>query len=78
MLAEGLEVVRLPVPPSLEGKGIAESEIRPRTGCSVVATSVNGSMSVNPAPMRSLPAGGEMILIATAEDERKFLEVFGL
>lgn len=78
MLAEGLEVVRLPVPPSLEGKGIAESEIRPRTGCSVVATSVNGSMSVNPDPMSSLPAGGEMILIATAEDERKFLEVFGL
>ena len=38
MIAEGLEVIRLPVPASLAGRSIAESQIRPRTGCSVVAT----------------------------------------
>ncbi len=76
MIAEGLEVVRLPVPDSLAGKSIAASGIRPRTGCSVVATSLNGSTSVNPDPGGKLPAGGEMILIATAEGERKFLGEF--
>ena len=58
MIAEGLEVVRLPVPDSLAGKSIAASGIRPRTGCSVVATSLNGSTSVNPDPGKVLPAGG--------------------
>ena len=76
MIAEGLEVVRLPVPDSLAGKSIAASGIRPRTGCSVVATSLNGTTSVNPDPGEKLPAGGEMILIGTAEGERKFLREF--
>ena len=76
MIAEGLEVVRLPVPDSLAGKSIAASGIRPRTGCSVVATSRNGTTSVNPDPGEMLPAGGEIILIATAEGERKFLREF--
>ena len=77
MIAEGLQVVRLPVPASLAGKSIAESEIRPRTGCSVVATSMNGVTSVNPEPTEGLPPGGEMILIATAQGERIFLKEFG-
>ena len=77
MIAEGLEVVRLPVPGSLAGKGIAESEIRPRTGCSVVAISKDGETTINPGPAEVLPVGGEMILIATAANERAFLKAFG-
>jgi voltage-gated potassium channel len=77
MIAEGLEVVRLPVPDCLAGRNIAQSEIRPRTGCSVVATARAGNTTVNPAPEQELPAGGEMILIATADGERAFLREFG-
>jgi len=77
MIAEGLEVVRLPVPDCLAGRSIAQSEIRPRTGCSVVATVDAGKTTVNPAPEQDLPAGGEMILIATADGERVFLREFG-
>ena len=76
MIAEGLQVVRLPVPDSLVGKTIAESQIRPRTGCSVVATGLNGSTTVNPDPMEILPEGGELILIATADGERNFFLEF--
>lgn len=76
MIAEGLEVVRLPVPDCLAGKTIAESEIRPRTGCSVVATSSKDGSVVNPDPDSGLPAGGEMIMIATADGERTFLKEF--
>jgi voltage-gated potassium channel len=77
MIAEGLQVVRLPVPDRLAGRSIAESEVRPRTGCSVVATTVNGTTVVNPEPTEALPRNGEMILIATAEGERAFLKEFG-
>ncbi|MCY3737299.1 MAG: NAD-binding protein [Gemmatimonadaceae bacterium] len=76
-IAEGLGVLRLPVPRGLAGTSIAGSEIRPRTGCSVVAVSRDGSTSVNPDPTEALPPGGEMILIATAEGERLFLKEFG-
>ena len=75
-IAEGLGVIRLPVPRDLAGTSIAGSGIRPRTGCSVVAVSRDGSTNVNPDPTEALPPGGEMILIATAEGERLFLKEF--
>jgi Trk K+ transport system NAD-binding subunit len=76
MIAEGLEVVRLPIPVSLVGTSIAESKIRARTSCSVVATWREGTMTINPDPAEPLPAGGELVLIATAEGERTFLKEF--
>ena len=76
-IAEGLGVIRMPVPGGLAGASIAGSEIRPRTGCSVVAVSEDGTTSVNPDPTAALPPGGEIILIATAEGERLFLKEFG-
>ena len=76
MIAEGLGVIRLPVPRTLAGTSIAGSGIRPRTGCSVVAVSQDGSTNVNPDPAEALPSGGEIILIATAEGERLFLKEF--
>ena len=76
VIAEGLGVIRLPVPRTLAGTSIAGSGIRPRTGCSVVAVSQDGSTNVNPDPAEALPSGGEIILIATAEGERLFLKEF--
>lgn len=76
-IAEGLGVIRLPVPRGLAGASIAGSGIRPRTGCSVVAVRQDGSTNVNPDPTEALPPEGEMILIATAEGERLFLKEFG-
>jgi len=37
MLAEGLNIFRVVVPPSYEGKSLAESRIRTQTGCNVIA-----------------------------------------
>ncbi|MDD3421290.1 MAG: hypothetical protein PHS47_03200 [Methanocellales archaeon] len=36
MLAEGFKVTRCPVSRSLEGKSIAQTKLRPRTGCTMV------------------------------------------
>ena len=37
MLAEGLNIFRVVVPPSYVGKSLAESRIRTQTGCNVIA-----------------------------------------
>ena len=76
MIAEGLNVFRVKMPHELEGKTIAESQIRERTGCSVVAINVDSEMQINPAPNQSLPVGGEITLIGASDAEQKFLDAF--
>ena len=77
MVAEGLDVFRVHVPPVLAGKTIMESEILEKTGCTVIAMSADGAMQMNPAPTESLASGGDMILIGTVEEENQFLQQFG-
>ncbi len=76
MLAEGLDVFRHPVPPSLAGRTLARSGIREATGCSVVALEAAGHTQINPPADLPLPLDAELILIATTEAERKFVERF--
>ena len=76
MIAEGLDVFKVRMPAALAGKTIAESGIRRKTRCTVIATERNGKTQVNPDPMQPLPADGELILIGSAKGERRFLETF--
>jgi voltage-gated potassium channel len=78
MVAEGLDVFRCPVPARLAGRTLAESDVRQRTGCSVVAIEQAGETIVNPEPDLPLPAAGaaELILIGNTEGEKKFLKTF--
>jgi hypothetical protein len=43
----------------------------------VVGLKSNGGVEINPPPERHLPAGAELILIGTVEDEERFLRQFG-
>jgi Trk K+ transport system NAD-binding subunit len=72
-VAEGLDVIKVPVPPALHGKSIREEDIRHETGCSIVAIRRNGQIEVNPSPDATLPAGGELILIGDADAHDRFL-----
>jgi len=76
MVAEGLELFRLQVPDALAGQSIAESSLRAQTGCTVVASCVGDGITVNPDPTAPLTRDTEIILIGTAEGERKFLELY--
>jgi Trk K+ transport system NAD-binding subunit len=76
MVAEGLELFRLPVPETLTRQSIAESSLRALTGCTVVALCGSEGMQVNPDPTVPLPKGAEIILIGSVEGERKFLQLF--
>ncbi len=76
MVAEGLDLFRVPVPKALAGKTIMESEIRARSGCSVVGISSTNGMEVVPSPTAQLPDGADILLIGTPDAEERFLELW--
>ncbi|WNG54318.1 potassium channel protein [Archangium gephyra] len=76
MLAEGLDVFRYPASDKVLGRSLRETRIREETGCSVIALETPGGTVVNPDPARPIDAGSELILIGTAEGERRFKERF--
>ncbi len=73
-LAEGLDVFRLPVPDKIAGKNLIESDVRAKTGCSIIAIKTAEEMIVNPDPKEPVPEGSELILIGDYDSEQKFLE----
>ncbi len=77
MLAEGLDVFRVPVPPSLAGKTLADSGIRERTSCSVISLGDAAGKHINPSPTSVLTEGDQLVVIGNVESERKFLEAYG-
>jgi Trk K+ transport system NAD-binding subunit len=74
LLAEGLDVFKIPVPPSLAGRRLAESGIRQETGCSVIAIERGNDLKVNPGPDTSLTTGAELLMIGSAKSEGRFLD----
>jgi len=78
LVAEGLELFQVTVPPRLAGRSIIESSIRENTGCSVVAIRTGRGMEVVPSPTTTLAVDSEIILIGTAEAEQRFLDLYGV
>lgn len=72
LLTEGLDVFRIPVPPSLVGRTLVESQFRQSTGCNVVAIEQDGTFDVNPDPHRPLSATAELIVVGDAESQERF------
>ena len=68
--------VEVSVPPDLAGRTIAESAIRERTGCSVVAVRKDGRMEPVPGPSEVLRSDADMVLIGTAASEARFLAIY--
>jgi K+/H+ antiporter YhaU regulatory subunit KhtT len=76
MLTEGLNIFRYKVHSSLAGSSLVESGIRENTGCSVIAIHRAGSMQINPDPSKALRNNDEIIMIGTAESEKKFVAMY--
>ena len=76
MFTEGLNIFSVPVPEKLVNKTLVESQIRPLTGCNVVAAKSHGELTVGLDPSKSLTRGDELILIGTTEAEKKFAETY--
>jgi len=77
MLTEGLDVFKVKLPSSLAGKTLADSGIRSKTGCSVVALVSEEKTLFELDPYSPLSAGTEIILIGSIADENRFLDIFG-
>jgi Trk K+ transport system NAD-binding subunit len=76
MLAEGLNVFRVLVPPGLKGKTLLESRMRQKTGCNLIALSSKGRMAINPDPGYRFDENDELVLIGTDEAQQKFFQAF--
>ncbi|MEW6054841.1 MAG: NAD-binding protein [Nitrospirota bacterium] len=76
MLTEGLNVFRVQLPAELIGKSLQETGLREKTGCSVVAIHSGGTMKISPNPYVPLKEDSELILIGTADSEKKLLQEF--
>jgi Trk K+ transport system NAD-binding subunit len=74
MLAEGLNVFKTAVPPSLAGKQIAGNLIREKTGCNVVAIQTGERMDINPSPDTVLNSEDDLVLIGTVEGQKQFMD----
>lgn len=77
MIAEGLNVFSLKTPKKLQGKTIIETDIRHKTGCSIISYTKNGIQVINPNPSDPIPEDGEVILIGETESEQKFIDLYG-
>jgi Trk K+ transport system NAD-binding subunit len=74
MLAEGLNIFRMPLHKNLQGKTLAETQIRKHTGCSVVAINADKQLIINPDPARPFQDGDELILIGM--DNSDFIKYY--
>lgn len=76
LLAEGLNFFHLHAPRSLIGKPLAQTGIREKTGCTVVAVQHQGKTFINPDPFIIIDKDDELILIGTYDAESSFLGEF--
>jgi len=76
LLSEGLNFFHLQTPEALIGKTLAESAIRQRTGCTLIAIQKKEATLVNPEPTTVMEHDDELILIGTFDAEGTFLDEF--
>jgi len=76
MVAEGLDIFKLPVPDKLINKTLVEANIRNRSKCSVISVTKNSAQILNPPPDTLLEKSDEIVLIGTMESEKEFMKVF--
>jgi Trk K+ transport system NAD-binding subunit len=75
-LGEGVRLFELPVPRSLSGKPLSQTGIGSRTGLSVVAMDVRGSLTTQMTADTVLPKGGKLLMLGSEGQRERFAEVF--
>ena len=78
MLSEGLNIFRTALNAKMYHQSLLDLSIREQTGCSVVAVRRDEALIVNPDPGMTLEKGDELLLIGSAEAEKKFLAMYPL
>jgi Trk K+ transport system NAD-binding subunit len=76
LLAEGLDVFTVTVPATLAGRTLAETAIRKKTQCNVVAIEGDQGLLINPDPNTVLTVGAKLMIIGGSESQQKFLDLY--
>lgn len=71
-LGEGIELFEEALPPNLEGRTLAESDIRARTGLNVVAVERGDRFDPAPRAGEVLESGSRLFLIGTPDQHQEF------
>jgi voltage-gated potassium channel len=77
LLGEQFELFAVPVPGSLAGRTLADSDIGDGTGLNVIAIQHGGEFVTNPTGATALPADGELVMLGSAEQLERFHGAFG-
>ncbi|WP_457641091.1 cation:proton antiporter regulatory subunit [Persephonella sp.] len=73
-----IEWVKVPKNSPIAGKAIKESQIRQRTGVTVIAIMKEDQTIVNPLPDEIINAGDTVVIIGTREQVEKFFREFNI
>ncbi len=76
VMGEGADLISRHVPPALDGKTLAESEIGARTGLNVVALAQDGAVTTHFTAETTLDAGAELVMVGTDDQLHAFVEAF--
>ena len=76
MLGEGVRLFELPVPGSLAGRPLSQTGIGSRTGLSVVAMDVSGTLTTQLTADTILPAGGKLLMLGSQGQRERFDDAF--
>ncbi|MDP6560071.1 MAG: NAD-binding protein, partial [Candidatus Binatia bacterium] len=77
ILGEGVVLFAVPLPSSLVGRKLGESEIAAQTGLSVIGIQENGSVVTNPPESTVLDRGSELVMLGSTRQLHAFTETFG-
>ncbi|MEO7282501.1 NAD-binding protein [Gelidibacter sp.] len=76
VLGEGFTLFIIPIPKSLEGKTLAESNIGSKTGLSVIAIKENSEVKTLLSAQTTLPHGAEIVMLGNIEMKHKFNKIY--
>ena len=77
VLGEGVDLFSVPLPPSLEGKTLAETEIGARTGLTVIALQRNGEVTTDLSASTVLTPEAELLVLGDPQQREGFAGLFG-
>jgi voltage-gated potassium channel len=77
LLGEGVELFSVPVPETLAGRMLKDSDIGSGTGLSVVALEAGGELVVPLTSETRLPRGAELVMLGSHEQRTVFEQAFG-
>ncbi len=77
LLGEGVNLFSMPLPPTLVGKTLAETEIGARTGLTVVALQHEGIIHTALNASTVLPPASTLLMLGDTQQRQEFTNLFG-